>query len=561
MNIKTTSRLIAALFAAAAMTPLHAASERESLETLRQTTLNLINVLVEQGIMTREKADAVVKAAEQKAAATVAEQQKTAASEKGQVITTSDKGKVRVSFIPDSVKNEIREQVRQEVLAQAKTERWGDPGALPEWIDRIQWEGDIRIRSQTEMMDQANTRATSYRTAQQSVVAGQMTRAADFGTASSNGGIANANTLEDRERMRLRLRLGMNAKVNSDFTAGVRMVTGSATDRVSTNQSLGNNFNKYSLMLDRAYLKYEPNDWISVSGGLIPNPWFGTDLVWDEDLNFEGVAATLGKREGQDTFKPFVTAGFFPLRTENPPVSSARWLTGVQGGFELNVSSRTRFKMGAAYYEYKNIEGRQQTDAEFGANTNYGQYAYESGLRQKGNTLFRTNAPADNTAGNSIWGLASQFKPFNVTAVLDLAHLDPMHLILTADYVKNLGFDKDEIRRRTGLSNVTGKDTGALLKMQYGYPRVSGPHQWNVSAAYRYLGSDAVLDAFADSDFGLGGTNNKGFILGFNYGLARNTTFGARWLSSNSIDSMLPSNGVKANYGVDVMQLDVSSRF
>lgn len=559
---KKNARILAALFATAwTMVPAaHANGERESLEVLRQTTLNLINVLVEQGVMTREKADAVVKAAEQKAAATVAEQAKQSA-QNGQVVTTGEKGRVRVSFIPDSIKNEIREQIRQEVVAQAKTERWGEPNALPDWIDRIKWEGDIRLRSQSEMMDESNATAQVYRNVETNRAPGDMTRAADFGTA-NNTGIANANTLNDRERLRLRLRLGMTAKVNNEVTAGVRMVTGSVTDRVSTNQNLGSNFNKYALNLDRAYLKYEPNEWLSISGGLIPNPWFGTDLVWDEDLNFEGVAATLGKRLGPDAFKPFATLGYFPLRTDNPPSGDARWLAGLQGGFEWSLSSRSRLKFGAAYYQYKNIEGRAETNTAFFDSADYGQYGYESALRQKGNTLFRTNASGD--AGASIWGLVSQFKPLNLTAVLDLAHMDPLHLVLTADYVKNLGFDKNEIMQRTGLTAAqlgSGKDTGALLKLQYGYPRVVAPHDWNVSVAYRYLGSDAVLDAFADSDFGLGGTNNKGYILGFNYGIERNTTLGVRWLSSNSIDSMIPNSPSNRPYGLDLLQVDVSSRF
>ena len=40
------------------------ADERESMEALRETTLNLIDALVEQGVFTRDKADAMVKAAQ-----------------------------------------------------------------------------------------------------------------------------------------------------------------------------------------------------------------------------------------------------------------------------------------------------------------------------------------------------------------------------------------------------------------------------------------------------------------------------------------------------------------
>lgn len=50
------------------------AGEREELETLRQTTLNLIQVLVQQGVLTAEKADQLVKQAQDKAIETVAAQ-------------------------------------------------------------------------------------------------------------------------------------------------------------------------------------------------------------------------------------------------------------------------------------------------------------------------------------------------------------------------------------------------------------------------------------------------------------------------------------------------------
>lgn len=572
MKKKPISHILALLCAGGCLASpaAHASSERESLETLRQTTLNLIDVLVSQGVMNRDQANALVKAAEQKAAATVAEQQRQTAQAGGQVVTTGDKGRLRVSFIPDSVKNEIREQIRQEVLAQAKQEKWAAPNAIPEWTERIIWEGDIRVRSQSDMMARDNAAALAYRNVETSNTVGAMTRAADFGVANNltnpSAGTASAYTLDDRERLRVRARLGMRAIVNEQVQAGFRIVTGSATDRVSTNQTLGNNFNKYSVFLDRAYLTYEPTSWASITGGRIANPWFSTDLVWDENLNFEGVAATFRERQQRMTFKPFATVGYFPIRADNPPRADNRWLSGVQGGFEWDVNSNTRFKLGAAYYSYKNIEARQETNTAFLTGADYGQYEYEAGLRQKGNTLFRTNATLDCAAGfkcnSTIWGLASQYKPFNLTAVLDLAHLDPLHVTLVADYVKNLGFDRNEIMARTGLSadSVAGmKDSGAMLKLQIGHPVISNVHDWNASIAYRRLGSDAVLDAFTVADFGLGGTNMKGYALGLNYGLERNTVLGVRWLSADAIQSMLPTGN--ARYGVDILQLDLSARF
>jgi hypothetical protein len=426
--------LPAAVMVAAAMLVPAAAGASEAPDTARQTSLNLIDALVEQGVLSREKADALVAAAEKQAAeaAAAARRAERAAESRGEG-KADPKGRVRVPLVPETVKNEIREQIRQEVLAQARSERWAEPNAVPEWLDRIVWEGDVRVRHQAESPAEDNAPPSSYLTV---LTSGNTTRAADFGTFRSTALTPTANTTEDRDRQRVRARLGVIARINADFSAGIRLATGSATDRVSTNQTLGQNFNKNTFLLDRAYLKYELPEWVSVSAGRIPNPWFGTDLVWDDDLNFEGIAATLSNRNSVRAFQPFLTFGAFPMREDDPPRRDDRWLYGVQGGFQWNLDSDTRLKLGVAYYEYRNVEGRREADnASLGAA--YGKYEYEAGLRQKGNTLFLTNDAFDPTfLGTSpvpLWGLASKFKEVNATVALDLAHWDPIRVTLIAE--------------------------------------------------------------------------------------------------------------------------------
>lgn len=522
------------------------ADDRESLETLRETTLNLIDALVEQGIFSREKADAMVKAAQSKAAKTVTREKSKSAAP------------VRVQYVPETVKNEIRDQLRQEVLAQAKAERWAEPNAVPSWLDRIKWEGDIRVRYQLDDYAKSNTDALNYilAAAGSNPTGSEVTRSAGF--LSNNGSAATANTLEDRDRYRLRARLGILAKVSDDWSAGVRLATGNTTDRVSTNQTMGQDFNKYQLMVDRAYLKYDPVEWLSATGGRIPNPWFSTDLVWDEDLNFEGFATTIKPSFANGDFRPFLTLGAFPLREDSPPTRANRWMAGVQVGAKWSFSQNSRLTVGLAMYEFDKLEARVERDADYLAGSaSYGQFEYGSGLRQKGNTLFRTNASSD--VGATIWGLASKFRPVNLTASLDLAHFDPVHVVLTADYVKNTAFDRSEIQRRTGVALNDGKDYGYLFKLAVGMPKLEKRHDWQGSFAYRYLGSDATVDAFTDSDFGLGGTNLKGYQLGLNYGVDQNAWLSLRWMSAESIESF--SLDPAHRFGVDLLQADVNVRF
>src|SRR6202171_6074727 len=80
-----------------------AADERQSLEELRNTVISLLQALVDQGVLTREKAEQMVKSAQEKAAANAAAAAK------------ADEGAVRVPYVPQIVKDEIAKQVASEV--------------------------------------------------------------------------------------------------------------------------------------------------------------------------------------------------------------------------------------------------------------------------------------------------------------------------------------------------------------------------------------------------------------------------------------------------------------
>ena len=62
-----------------------------------------------------------------------------------------------------------------------------------------------------------------------------------------------------------------------------------------------------------------------------------------------------------------------------------------------------------------------------------------------------------------------------------------------------------------------------------------------------------MLDAFTDSDFRLGGTDAKGYILGGSYGLGKNTAASVRYFSGDSISG--------APLSIDTLQFDLNLRF
>lgn len=471
---------------------------------------------------------------------------------------------VRVPYVPESMRKEIRDQVKREVLAQAKDERWGEPGALPGWLERFQFEGDLRVRSDSFRLSPNNTPAG---------VAGNvsgtgLTRGADLVGANGNvAAVANTNTQEDFSRLRLRARFGASMKVSDSVSGGFMLATGATVGPTSTNQTLGQNFNKYTVNLDRAYLSLRPTQELLLTGGRIANPFMATDLVWADDLNFEGIAASYGAKvaTGLDVF---ATGGWFPLRTDNPLQSTPRTLVGAQVGAKWRATPTTSLRVAGALYDYRGMDGQLESNGRYGPPSafDYGtRYEYPQGMRQRGNTLFVVNALPDPLTGTTYWGLASGFRELDLNASLDIARFDPLHVVLTGNYVRNLAFDRARIANVTGSTITDGKDKGYLAKILVGQPTITGKGDWNVSFAYRWLGSDAVLDAFTNSDFGLGGTNNKGYIFGASYGIGKNTWLSARWLSSNLIDSMAPAvSGVSAapsKLSVDLLQVDINAKF
>ncbi|UOA10540.1 putative porin [Methylobacter sp. S3L5C] len=571
--------LALALLCAAGLTQ---AGEKEELLKLRNTTTNLIKQLVKQGILTDKTANEMIKQAEADSDQQVAEAKSAAPKAVApKELVPSDE--VRVSYVPDFVKDEIRQQVRTElreevvsdVMQKAKKEQWGMPNALPEWIKRFKLSGDIRLRSQNDFMASDNI-PNSYFNAQAINEAGGVTAA---------GVNAFDNTTVDRHMFRERVRLGIDVNIAEGLTAGIRLATGNMFDPVSTNQTLGNTGNRYEFALDRAFLKYDAVDseqfnWLTVSGGRIKNPWYtgggeftgGSELVWDTDLSFEGFAGTirhqLGTSNAMDLSNGngptlFATAGAFPLQ-EYQLSSDDKWLFGGQMGVDWGFSNQDSVKFGVAYYDYVNTQAIPNTSAIGTCDLNsVDNDASVPQFMQGGNSLATicregTSLAPGVEAGQL--GLATDYNILNINGSYDLAELAPYHIRISGDYAKNLGFNSNSIQSRYGdywgsVGGDKGKEqTNAWqARVDIGWPRVDKKAHWNVFSLYKYVERDAVLDAFTDSDFHLGGTNAKGWVVGGNYGLWNGVWLTGRWLSADIITG--------PPFGIDVLQLDINTRF
>ena len=523
------------------------AGERESLEQLRSTTVSLVNLLVEEGVLSKSKAQDLLRQATQEAAKAKEKDAITDAAnaQNSGVEKVLDEKMVRVQYVPEIVKKEIRDDVKKEVMAKLNYKA-GERLGVPDWIDRMHWEGDLRVRYQHDGFPLGNSVPYQFNLA---------------------NGTNITNTTEDQNRLRLRARLGVKVAVNDWMSAGIGMTTGSQNDPVSPNQTLGANSAKYNFGLDRAYLKAEIKPWLNVVGGRFANPWLSTDLVWDPDLAFDGVAASFTPKIN-DNWSTFLTVGAFPL--EQTEVNSqtgtvdnkakSKWMYGSQAGIKWTSANLSSAKLGIAIYDFSHVEGVANTLSS----SNYD--GTVPAFRTKGNSYFDINEAYNSGPGVSKFGLASKFKELNLTGQIDIANFNPAHIIITGDYVRNIGFDAQEIASRTGLpatrTGGIGKQVnGYQVKLAIGMPTTYKANDWQAFAGYKYLEADAVVDAYTDSDFHLGGTNAKGWIVGASYGLDKNSWLTARWFSADEISPRNYLGVAIAPLAIDVLMLDLNAKF
>lgn len=560
-----------------------APSDKEEILVNRNTTLNLIEALVKKGILDRESADAMIREAKAKAIADakaeLTEQDgKPSADPRADVPAVKGKS-MHVAYVPNIVKDEIRKEVRaelreevvKEVKAHARKEKWGVPAALPDWVNRFRLSGDFRVRFEDQLFADDNQAFSYY----------------NWPVINEEGGITAAgenavrNTTVDRQRYRIRLRLGLEAQIADHLKAGVRLATSNDRSPIAINQTLGQYGKQYEVALDRAFLQYDHvdsrgTDWFTVWAGRFANPWLSTDNLFDPDLSFEGFAGTfrlpIGPKAAlaEDFFRSgpqyrqvnmgfstpntaFLTVGAFPLQ-DIELESQDKWLWAAQGGFDWLFGTSTRVKAGIAYYDYKNIVA--QPNALGSRRNDWTAPEFFT----KGNSLAAIRSPANDPDGCAVdelvclVGLASDFNIVDAMVSLDYGGFGANHVMLTANYSENIGFDRREIRRRTG-DDIEPKTTAFQVRLDVGRPEIRKFGDWSTFIAYKYLERDSVLDAFTDSNFHLAGTDAKGWMAGMAYGLAKNTWANIRWLSADQIDSRSPP------LGIDVLLVDLNARF
>ncbi|OAS83721.1 hypothetical protein A6I77_15590 [Achromobacter xylosoxidans] len=530
-------------------------------------TINLIRLLVQQGVLKPEQAEALVAQAEAEAKTARA-----APQDRGAAVAQA--GDVRVPYIPQTVRDQIRDEVKAEVMVQAKAENWAQPNTFPDWVSRITIDGDVRVRDESRLYSGSNSNEI--------VDFAKLNAKGPYDlNRNTNGNYPPMlNTREDRRnQLRIRARLGVRADISESWTAGIRLATGSDDSPVSTSQTLGGGMGKKDIWLDQAYLTYRPAKWATVTGGRIANPFESTDMLFSNDLNFDGIAAIFKQPlEGRDVTL-FGTLGAFSTEYGSNGWNSSsfsegksedKWLLAAQAGADWKIDSRNSLRGALAYYHFDNIAGKRSSACspwagQENCDTDWSRPAF----MQKGNTLFLlrniTSNPLDpaNTPQPQYVGLASKFDLLDLNLRWDTRVFDGLGLRLNANYLRNLAYSKSKMASRSQGQLVNNVGENGDIE--------SGPNAWMLQATlgrsydlkekgdwlafvgYKYIQPDALPDAFNDSSFHQGGTNARGYYIGGGYAFDKNVYGVLRWMSTREIYG--------APLSIDTMQFEINARF
>lgn len=285
----------------------------------------------------------------------------------------------------------------------------------------------------------------------------------------------------DRGSGQVRARLAATFAVNDHISLGARLVTGDPDNPRSSDVQMSNWDNDFEVSLDQAYLQLAFGD-LKIHGGKIPQPFVRTELVWDGDVNPQGVSATWKHALGNGAALR-ANSLFFIIDERATGANST--LRGVQLGYDTPRLGDWKFDASAAHYDYT-------LGSMAGGNAN----DWRSNLRNPDGSYLSGYRLVDVIVGASYQGLGERW---------------PLRIV--GDYVHNTAAKVDA-------------DSGYSADVTLG--RSSQVGDWRFSYGHAMAENDAVLTAFSTDNIGLA-SNYRMHSLGVDYMVWPKTTLSAVW--------------------------------
>jgi hypothetical protein len=366
---------------------------------------------------------------------------------------------------------------KQELQREALIEKVKSHDKLLETLQRISWFGDMRLRY--EIVD----------------------RASDNSTANDADGHL------DTDRARIRFRFGARAHVYEDLDFVFRLSTGGDTASTSGNTTLDGTFGNEAISLNLAYGSWELMNGLIVQGGKVKNPFMKSEVIWDNDVNPEGLSQIYQQKLG-DTTLQFVAGQYIVEETDRKNDIDSDDVVLLAWQTQLHQKTKVgKFKFAVAWYDYHHLtEQGSAVTQQLG-----------SGDGQRNSQVTGTNVNTTNM--QTLDFMADWSSP-----------IGSKHGILFYEYTVNTSADAP-----AGNNTIAQDlDTAWQLGFKFGDRNVKKTGQWQIKTLYRVVQQDAVFYALTDSSFHQGGTNAKGIELGVKYAIRKGVQLGYTFFNTTN---------------------------
>ncbi len=426
------------------------------------------------------------------------------------------------------------------------------------------------------------------------------------------------------QRARYALYFGVRGEAFDDFDYGFRLETAqnARSPWVTLGQSTSGNpyqgpFGKSeaAMNIGQIYLGWHPESWFDLTVGKMANPLYTTSMVWDPDINPEGLAENFKYSVGEADF--YATFGQFVYADQNPAFASAG-LAGVgdptlspenalymltwSGGVIYHITTNITARIGATFYQYygqANSSPAYNYANNFGdvyvgegayagpsAQSPYAIYPGYSGYGANSPTTqnFSSGYPNNQVGINDLRVVEIPFEvdfkiwhdKLNARVFGDIAYnLDGAARAQAAQaaYAGYLAYEVSPFQAFKAQVNDNkayqfGVAIGNKNSLGMVYTGAAPKHAWEARTYFQHIEQYALDPNLIDSDFFEGAENLQGMYTALAYGFTDNLVGTLRYGYASRINNLLGTGSSNQDIPqinpidkFQIFQVDLSYRF
>jgi hypothetical protein len=385
---------------------------------------------------------------------------------------------------------------------------------------------------------------------------------------------------ETLDRWRYALRIGIRGDLVEDWFYTLRFDTG--TNPRSSWVTFGNNVSTTAggtapygragdgIVVGQAYLGWRATPWLTLQAGKMANPVFTTPMVWDPDINPEGLAERINYPLN-DKLSLFANFGQYIYQYFNPNGNSGGfggannngYQFAWQGGVSYKFAPDTSAKVGLTFYNYTGFPGGVVQPPAFNTNPNGFGGPFANGALNTYPTNQAGLAFANGVNNLRYWELPVEVN-FPLAGLSWQAFGDMAYNIQADQRAQKGSFasvGSQAFAYQLGLA--VGTNIGLTMN------RVAAKKgTWEARGYWQQVDLNSLDPNIIDSDFFEGRTNLQGVFLAFAYSPTDAIITTVRFGEAHRVNENAPTPGsnpdiplVQPINSYKILQLDLTWKF